>query len=230
MDMKSRILQQVAVATVVAFVGLAPATGATVGDAPALNFAAPLAEVAASYVTTRVTTEHGHDHGAAPAAAVEWRFFRETDRVEVENVGSRVGEVWQRDGNTQFFFKVFHDDRRAIEYRMDDLALVGASLSWNQHALLIDPGTLQALQVQAAGWRDGYPFRHLRGTVGGEKLDVVWRVDLDLPVVVERERGAYRERTELKEVHALRASPWPRRDPFVIRVQAQLPGGDVHRH
>lgn len=217
---------------------------------PPLDLAAPLAEVAASYVTTRTVDEgsHAHDHAHERAGEAEWRFFREHDRIDVENLAARTGERWQRDGKTQFFFKVFHADRKSFEYRTDDLIVINATLSWQQHALLIDPQVLQSLSLREAGWRDGYPFRRYSGTVNGEKLDVVWRVDLNLPVVLERERGDVRERTLLKAVHPLAQAPWTRpdqsdyevidfadigdreRDPFVQRVQAQLPGGDVHHH
>ncbi|GAB3383427.1 hypothetical protein GCM10027514_23590 [Azotobacter armeniacus] len=217
---------------------------------PALDLAEPLPEVAATYVTTRVVEPGGHAHGHdhPPAGEAEWRFFREKDRIDIENVEARTGERWQRDGRTQFFFKVFHADRRSVEYRADDLMMINAALSWQPHALLIDPQVLQSLALQDAGWRDGYPYRRYSGMAGGEKLDVLWRVDLKLPVVLERERADYRERTELKAVHPLAASPWTspdqsdyevidfadigdlERDPFVQRVQAQLPGGDVHHH
>lgn len=217
---------------------------------PPLNLAMPLPEVAVEYVTTRTIEgerhAHGHDHPAP--GTVTWRFFREHDRIDIENLEARTGERWQRDGNTQFFFKTFHADRRSVEYRMDDLKVINAALSWQQHAMLIDPSVLRALAEQDAGWRDGYPYRRYAGTVDGERLDVVWRVDLNLPVVLERERAEFRERTELKAAHALASAPWRRpdqtdydvidfadlgdreRDPFVLRVQAQLPGGDVHHH
>lgn len=217
---------------------------------PPLNLAMPLPEVAVEYRTTRTVQggadAQGHEH--PPAGRVAWRFFREHDRIDIENLEARTGERWQRDGNTQFFFKTFHADRRSVEYRTDDLKVINAALSWQQHAMLIDPAVLGALAEQDAGWRDGYPYRRYVGTVNGEKLDVVWRVDLNLPVVLEREGGDFRERTELKAAYTLASAPWSRpdqtdydvidfadlgdreRDPFVLRVQAQLPGGDLHHH
>ncbi|WP_061289098.1 hypothetical protein [Azotobacter vinelandii] len=217
-------------------------------NVPALDLTEPLPELAASYVTSRAVEADSHSHDHPPAGEAEWRFFRENDRVDLENLGALTGERWQRDGRTQFFFKVFHEDRRSIEYRMDDLKMIDAALSWQQHTLLIDPQVLQGLALQEAGWRDGYPYRRYSGMAGGEKLDVLWRVDLKLPVVLERERAGYRERTVLKAVHPLADSPWPRpdqsgyevidfadigdreRDPFVMRIQAQLPGVSAHRH
>ncbi|ATE60552.1 hypothetical protein [Thauera sinica] len=231
----------------------APPTGfADHGDraVPALDLAAPLPEVAAAYVTTRTVQAAGHAHGHdhPPAGEMEWHFFREPDRIDIENVAARTGERWQRDGKVQFFFKVFHADRRSVEYRIDDLKLINATLSWEQHALLIDPQVLQGLELQDAGWQDGYPYRRYGGTANGERLDVTWRLDLNLPVVLERSRADYRERSVLKAVYPLASSPLARpdqsdyevidfadigdreRDPFVLRVQAQLPGGDVHHH
>jgi len=227
----------------------APATTSTDGCAvPALDLTEPLPEVAATYATTRAAESDGHAHDHSPAGEGEWRFFREKDRIDIENLKARTGERWQRDGRAQFFFKVFHADRRSVEYRTDDLMMLNADLTWQPHALLIDPKVLQSLTLQDAGWREGYPYRHYSGMANGEKLDVLWRVDLKLPVVLERETASYHERTVLKAVYPLAASPWTRedqsdyevidfadigdreRDPFIQRVQAQLPGGDVHQH
>jgi hypothetical protein len=206
-----------------------------VATVPELNLTAPLPTIAAAYVTTRTEVPHAesekhhhekHSREKKQAATVEWRYYREQNRVEVEDLKSETGELWLRDGNTQFFFKLFHADRRGIEYRMDDLQILQVTASWQQHALLIDPEVLQKLTLIEAGWR----------------------VDLNLPLEIKRSDAEHSETTRLQSVHPLDKSPWQRRDhgnyemidyadlgdresdPFVIRVQSQLPGGDVHHH
>lgn len=228
----------------------------------ALDLNEPLPNIAATYVTHRelahsADDKHEHAHHADPAVhkaeahagqTLQWRFFREADRAEIEDLTSQTGELWQRDGKTQFFFKLFHADRRSIEYRMDDLQNLNITSSWQQHILLVDPEILRQLAVVKTGSRDGYAFAQLKGTVKGETWEIMWRSDLKLPAKIRREHEGHVEVTELEAVHPLAASPWPRRDhvayevidyadlgdresdPFVIRVQSQLPGGDVHRH
>ncbi len=224
-----------------------------------LDVTEPLPNVAATYSTRREVAnaaEHKHTHadkavhaeGAHVGKVLQWRFFREADRVEIEDLTSQTGELWQRDGKTQFFFKLFHADRRSIEYRMDDLQNLNITASWQQHTLLIDPDILRQLAVVKTGSRDGYAFAQLKGTVKGEAWEIMWRSDLKLPTKIRREHEGHVEVTELETVHPLTTSPWPRRDhasyevidyadlgdresdPFVIRVQSQLPGGDVHHH
>src|SRR5690606_4611959 len=192
-----------------------------VAAVPELNLTAPLPAIAATYITTRrqiaraanKNTDHGeHDHKTQEAAAVEWRFYREQNRVEVEDLKSDTGELWLRDSNTQFFFKLFHADRRGIEYRMDDLQILQVTASWQQHALLIDPGVLQKLTLIEAGWRDGYPYRRLHGENKGERIEVTWRIDLNLPQEIKRSDAEHSETTRLQAVFPLAQSPWQRRD------------------
>lgn len=214
---------------------------------PEMNLAEPLPAVAASF-TTRLETQHGHRDGGQLPGPQTWRFFRETDSVEIEDLQTQSGEFWQRDGGTQFLFKLFHADGKGIEYRMDDLEMLEISRSWQQHALLIEPELLQSLALVETGWRDGYPFRRFKGEVAGSALEITWRLDLNLPLQIRRGDGGHVEITELTAAYPLAESPWVRRnrtgydiidyadlgdresDPFVARVQGQLPGGHVHRH
>lgn len=219
-----------------------------------LNLNEPLPDVAVSYITRRElvhSDEDKHKHSDKKNYAgteIKWRLYRDANRVEIEDLTSQTGELWQRDGKTQFFFKLFHADRRSIEYRMDDLQNLNITSSWQQHTLLVDPEILRQLVVVKTGLRDGYAFAQLKGTVKGEAWEIMWRSDLKLPAKIRREHEGHVEVTELEAVHPLSAAPWPRRDytsyevidyadlgdresdPFVIRVQSQLPGGDVHRH
>lgn len=227
---------------------------------PALNVAGPLPPVAATYITRRSVLRtapheheaheaHAHEEQAASAVrSTEWRFFREADLVEIEDLASQSGELWQRDGSTQFFFKLFHADRRSIEYRMDDLRMLNIAPGWQQSALLVDSAVLQQLRPVAAGWRDGHPFRRMQGEVAGTHWDIVWRLDLNLPARIEARRQQLVEVTELQAAYALEHSPWQRRerlayevidyadlgdresDPFITRIQQQLPGAVYHRH
>lgn len=219
--------------------------GSARSDVPALQLAR-LPDVAAAYRTTRELNAHGERQ----STRLDWRVYRDAEagRIELEDLGSRTGELWQRDGGTLFFLKLFHDDRRAVEYRSDDLAVLDIGGDWQAHALLIDPQWLQDLPVVASGWREGYPYQRRRGELHGEKIDLVWRLDLNLPVSIERSGEGYREVTELAEVHAAATAPWPRRDsaayevidfadlgdresdPFVQRIFAQLPGERPHSH
>lgn len=244
----SRLLAPITLA--IFYAGCATTSHAPV---PALNVDGALPSIAASYTTSLapalIDTHVKHDdHDDTASTSREWRFYRNDNTIEVEDLTTQTGEMWQRDGNSQFFFKLFHADRRSVEYRMDDLAILGISNEWQQHALLLSPKLFSQLTQVETGWRDGYPFRHYRGQVGADKYDIVWRVDLNLPVLIVRIHEGHVERTELQTAYPLSQSPWSRHakndydvidfadlgdresDPFVVRVQHQLPGGFPHRH
>ncbi len=254
--MRAKLTLSVLVVGLLALVGCTQqrqsASAQPTTQVPELNLSAPLPAVAATYVTTRAELVHdakaARDHVAHESEPLEWRFFREVDRVEIEDLRSQSGELWQRDGATQFFFKLFHADRRSIEYRTDDLLMLEISPSWQQHALLMEPATLEKMTLVEAGWRDGYPYRRLRSVANNEMLEVTWRVDLNVPMQIERRHGDHVETTVLKTLYPLDKSPWARRDhsayevidyadlgdresdPFVARIQKQLPGGHQHHH
>jgi hypothetical protein len=113
---------------------------------------------------------------------------------------------------------------------------------------LIDPQTLASLQETGSGWLAGHPARYYRGEVDGQQFTVQWLVDLNIPYSIERRHSDEKEVTQMQAVYLLAQSPWRynngedyeimdytdlgdrERDPFVMRVHAQLPGGEMHHH
>lgn len=207
---------------------------------PAPAFDAALPAVAAQY-RTEVRAAH------APSHASEWRFWRSGDRIERENLAERTGELWQRDGATLFHTKLYHADRRGIEFQPGDMALLGAQPAWLQQAWIINPEVFGHLEQVSAGERKGIAYRRYKGTFAGAHWDVTLRMDLMLPQLIERRQGERIERIELREVYALAQAPWQptpsrdygmidfadlgdhERDPFVLRLQATV-GGHAHQH
>lgn len=231
---------------------------------PALNLSAPLVDVSARFVTERVHVgdEHsdhaGHDaesrdeenhaHAAAGTASSEWQFWRSAGRIEMNIPARQTGEVWMQDGNTLFYQKLFHADRKIVEYQSADLDALNVPVQWRTNELMIDPQVLQQLLVEDERWIDGHPALELSGTVDGIEYEVVWRVDLNLPQQLSKQDAAgNRETTRLLDAQVLTPSTAApdssqyeiidyadlgdrERDPFVLKVQNQLPGGHVHAH
>jgi hypothetical protein len=223
-------------------------------DLATKDLAANLPDIAAEYVTTR---RHIHNEKtqviekgkAEPEESmVSWHFFRQQNRIDIDNITARTGEVWLRDGKTLIMRQLFHDDRKGVEYLTDDFAVLGMKPSWDRQALLLDPHTLQQLPETGAYWLDGYPVRSYRGKVDGQQLEIIWRVDNNIPYSITRLHDDEKEITRLQASYPLSQSPWQynngedyelmdytdlgdrERDPFVIKIQSQLPGGDVHHH
>jgi len=204
--------------------------------------AARFPPVAAEYRTTRTFQDGKREQ----STQTRWRLWRDIDRIVTENLSAHTGEVWQRDGAVLFQQRLFHDDRKSVDYQMDDLRLGGADLSWPHQSLLISPELLDRLHLKSAEWRANYPYRRYVGEVNGAAWDITLRMDRCLPVIIQRIGGGTMERTELLAVHELSAAPWApvaatdyehidftdlgdrQDDPFVARVQDQL--GRPHTH
>lgn len=213
-------------------------------------------EIAAQYTTRHIAFETDHGHRAevhadeSSASVVDWRIFRGTNRIDIDNLSAHTGETWQRDGKVLIMRKLFHDDRNAIEYQMDDFSVLAMKPSWRKQALLIDPALLSQLTPVGERWIDGHPARTYRGSLGAQKIEIIWLVDINLPQSIVRSdsAGDLIEQTTLVALQPLTGQRWTcrcgegyeiidyadlgdrERDQFVMRVQSQLPGGNVHRH
>lgn len=208
---------------------------------PELDFArAPL--VAAEF-RTRARTADGDDTSS------QWRLWRGPDRIERESPQARTGDLWLRDGRTLFHTRLYHADRRGIEYRSEDLQLLGPTPEWMTLATLLDRRLLETLHEKGSGWRDDYPFRRYTGESGGFEWDITVRTDQMLPARIERRSADGSVQTiELLAAFAADSAPWQptdstaydiidyadlgdyERDPFVMRIQAQESGGHMHGH
>ncbi|MEQ1530763.1 MAG: hypothetical protein ABL925_15720 [Methylococcales bacterium] len=207
---------------------------------------ANLPGVAAEFLTTREGQENEDDQHDAQAHKVTWRFWRDSRQMTIERPQLSMGELWQRDGQSIIHRKLYHGDHRAIEFQDDDLRMLAASPSWQKLALLVDQKLLAQLSVSDIEWSDGYPAREYQGKIAETQWHIVMRMDLGLPVLIERRQPGFSERTELLNAYALSAAPWQptpttgydvidfadlgdkEYDPFVIKVQAQM--GHEHHH
>jgi hypothetical protein len=209
---------------------------------PPLDLAQSLPPVAAEFRTTVEPAQGGK-------SSAQWRFWRSHDRIERENPAAQSGDLWVRDDRTLFHTRLYHADRRGIEYRSEDLQILNASPDWAALATMLDPRLVVALHERASGWHDGYPYRRYTGSIGEAAWDITVRTDWMLPTRIVR-RGADRkvETVELLQSYELGKSPWQpaasadyeiidyadlgdhERDPFVMRVQAEEGGGHLHGH
>lgn len=211
---------------------------------------ASLPAVAAEFVTSRGGDEHEHEASAAEDQAepetVEWRIWRGKQQIVTERPRLGIGELWQLDGKALIHRKLYHAERRAIEFQHDDLKMLQAAPSWQKLSLMLDPKLLEQLTAGDIEWSDGYPLREYRGSLDGTDWHVVMRMDLALPSLIERRHGDFSERTELVTAYSLSRSPWQptsadsyeiidyadlgdkETDPFVIKVQTQM--GHEHSH
>lgn len=178
----------------------------------------------------------------------EWRFWRSESRVQREDLQSRTGELWQRDGATIFHTLFFHGERRGVEFEQADLQMTGSGTSWEQHAHIVSPALLQRLRPGRTGTTRATPYQDYAGKVDGIQWRVRMRTDLMVPVSIEQRSDDRVLRIELIEAHPLAQAPWSppataeygmvdfadlgdhERDPFVQGLQAYMGLGHGHAH
>lgn len=206
-----------------------------------------LPRVAAEFTTLRrgEADDNHHHHDADPQRVV-WRFWRDDSRIVIDRPQLGVGELWQRDGRALLHHKLYHQDRRAIEFQEDDLKMLETKPAWQKLALLVDHGLLEKLTASDVEWSDGLPIREYHGQVDDWRWRVVMRLDIGLPLSIVREKGDVSETTELVNAYPLDKAPWQAKvsddydvidfadlgdkeyDPFVVKVQSQM--GHEHHH
>jgi len=146
---------------------------------------------------------------ARPVVHQVWHFHR--DATQVALLKGAIDEVWHRDPRGQVSFeRVFHDDRRAVDYSAGELATLGVSTDWAALSSLVDPQLLRGLRVMSR--RGTGPAERLvfAGRVAGEQYWIEWRPSLQLPQrMIRTERGGRRTELVLERQVTLAPVGWP---------------------
>lgn len=169
--------------------------------------------------------------GVAPAAGQAprrqaWLFWREPTRVETRTADG--GELWWRDARGSVFYqRLFHGQRRIVEYTPADLRALGTATDWARLTHLVDPKSF-GVELKRVGATTvlGRPAMRYRGRVQGVGHDVLWLTHERIPA---RMRIQYDDRTvtiRLKAVHPIERSPWPRANTAAYAITDYADVGD----
>jgi hypothetical protein len=171
---------------------------------PPEDAAVPHPAVACLFVARRLAP------GADPVEW-EWRLWRSEGRVESREDAGFTGEVWtfERDGRLTGHDRVFHRERRVLEYAPGDLAAVGFVPDRERLLGVVHASSLGRELAHGGDetWH-GLAAARYAGTTGGAEVEVLWLPRLRLPARVRRVAGDGEIVLELREVHPLAASPW----------------------
>lgn len=166
-----------------------------------------------------VTSAAGH-----PPRRQTWLFWREPARVETRTADG--GELWWRDARGVVYYqRLFHQQRRLIEYTPVDLRALGAIPNWARLAHLIDPKLLGAeLKRIASTTALGRPAVRYRGDVRGVRHEILWLTQEQLPARMRLRHGERTVTIWLKEIHPIERSRWPRAntDTYVVTDYADI--------
>lgn len=171
----------------------------------------------------------------------EWYLWREPSQVETCDKNGKRCEVWQRTQDGQVFYsRVFHNDKRVIEYMPGDLRALQRYPAWSHVASVIEPSLVKD-QLRPTGQVSilGRQAQRYQGTVQGVTLDVWWLDREQLPALVQYVYPDRMVTLRLKKLYPLDESPWSRgrtagyvhidyadlgdkvSDPFVRRLQRE---------
>ncbi|MFZ5505987.1 MAG: hypothetical protein ACOY7P_10950 [Pseudomonadota bacterium] len=133
--------------------------------------------------------------GSAPwSAAIKVRFVRSDNRLVIEQ--SDFAESWQRVDNGFEFERVFHADRRTVEYAPGELRTLHIEPDWAVLRAGLDRGTLAGLKAAAhRKGPHGETVRYARKN-GSTSVTLDWLPRHQLPERLERVAG--KRRSELK--------------------------------
>ena len=126
--------------------------------------------------------------GTLQKRVMDWLFERGLDYVEISAPADRRAEKWVRDPEGRVWYsRLFHAERKVIEYQPTDLTLGGITNSWNQIRSVFDPHQLAALEgTNVTKEIAGHRARVYRGNAQGVDFEVWWLEDLNLPALVSK--------------------------------------------
>jgi hypothetical protein len=164
-----------------------------------------LSPLTATYVVERPRRDESRSQTFA------WQLHRSASCVVANDSESRVSEQWSRDPEGRIWYKrIFHREKKVIEYQPADLRLGGVDAKWSRIASVIDPAELESMSLKAERQTfEGRSVSVYHGLRDGMQWEVAWLTGEQLPVQVriQGERGHYSLR--LQKLEAANASAAP---------------------
>jgi hypothetical protein len=180
----------------------------------------------------------------------DWYLWRQADSIETANVAVGQNDIWQRvRGNDYHYRRVFHNDRRVVEYVPGEIKTRHAEPDWAKLASVISPQLLTELKRGASQTLFGQKAVRYTGKIGSQSIDLWWLERAQLPARLQMIRPGQRMILALRELHDQAPAAWPRAtderiaeyglidaadfgdmesDPFVARLLRQE--GHSHGH
>lgn len=142
-----------------------------------------------------------------------WHIWRTARKIENQSTDGASGEVWLRDSKDNISMaRLFHKEKRIIEYTSGDLRALGLYPEWNDRAELIDSSLLSRLKLTGTEMVLGYKAQRYQGQLNGVDMEILWLAEFRLPALVRRVLADRDISMHLLEIHPLASSPWKQKD------------------
>jgi len=173
----------------------------------------------------RVALTGGED---SPPRESDWYLWREANRVETDHPADGLAEVWERDERGELSLRrVFHADRRVLEYSGGELRARGADSSWEALGSVVDPALLKKLERAGAKSLPEGEAVVYRGTADGEQIEIWWLEKLRLPARMTRTRSGSSFTLALQSVRSDAPQDWPRVEEAAIAEYLLIDAADL---
>jgi hypothetical protein len=159
----------------------------------------------------------------------DWYLLRQANRIETLRPSGGIAEIWVRDERGDLSLKrIFHPDRRVVEYFTGDLRAMGIAGSWAKLGSIIDPTSLgqQLKRVGTTKVSQGEATRY-KGSHEGQIIEVWWLERASLPAKIVRESDDGRFTLTLRALHASPPPSWPRTDEAAIASYLVIDAADL---
>ena len=182
--------------------------------------------------------------------AGDWFLWRDAASIETANPGTGQNTIWERTPANEYSYRrIFHNDKRVVEYTPGEIKTRNATPDWAKLASVISPQLLDELKRGGKKTAFGQSAVRYSGRVGGQKIDLWWLEQAQLPSRLQISGNGQQMTMVLKDLYARSPAGWPRvdedriaayglidaadfgdmeSDPFVARVMQQ--DGHSHAH
>lgn len=193
-----------------------PQTQASQASVPADGAFIP---VAARFVETRQQPD-------VPASKSDWFFTRSDTRIETAQ--KDYTEIWERDDRQEITLKrIFHGDRKLIEYTSGELRAQRRIKAWSVLAAMLDEKILSQLEKRGETTVLEQPAVKYAGQWGDERVEVVWLTRQAIPAKLVRRHAGGTYTLELKELRHTPDVSWPTVKREEIDAYEWLDGADL---
>lgn len=159
--------------------------------------------------------------------AGEWYLWREADSVETANPATAQNTIWQRTAPNDYSYRrIFHNDRRVVEYTPGEIRTRNATPDWAKLASVISPQLLDELKRSGKKTAFGQSAVHYTGKVGGQKVDLWWLEQAQLPARLQMSGNGQQMTMVLKDLYAKSPAGWPRVDEDKIAAYGLIDAAD----
>lgn len=175
--------------------------------------------LAARFIETR-------QHSDESASMRDWFFSRSETRIETAQ--EDYTEIWGKDERQEITLKrVFHGDRKVIEYTPGQLRAERRLKEWTRLAQMLDGRLLERLRQKGKTTILNQPALRYVGRVGEERIEIIWLPLQAIPAKLIRIQGEDIYTLELKELYQTPESSWPTADPKQIDAYEWIDGADL---